>query len=122
MTSIDRAVRLIELYGTRTGNPRDVALELAIAGLLAPNLPPVTRPKPGSPEWDAYMADWYAEPMWETPERRGFSAGHEEGSVNIYVFRDGYTITDIDILTPEEAEALGLALLAAAQHARGRHD
>ena len=59
--------------------------------------------------------------MWETPERHGFSAGHEDGSVNVYVFRDGYTITDIDILPPEEAEALGLALLAAANHAR-EHD
>ena len=36
MTNIDRAVRLIKLYGTRTGSPRDVALELAAAGLLVP--------------------------------------------------------------------------------------
>ena len=34
MTIIDRAIRLIKLYGTRTGSPRDVVLELAAAGLL----------------------------------------------------------------------------------------
>ena len=120
MTNFGRAFRLIELYGTRNGTPRDLAIDLASADLLAPDLPPVTKPKPGSPEWDAYVANWDAEPMWETPEHEGFSAGHEDGSVNVYVFRDGYTITDIDILTPEEAEALGLALLAAAQHAKGQ--
>ena len=121
MTNIDRAARAIQPYEPRNGSPRDLAIDLASADLLAPDLPPVTKPKPGSPEWDAYVANWDAEPMWETPEHEGFSAGHEDGSVNVYVFRDGYTITDIDILTPEEAEALGLALLAAAQHAK-EHD
>lgn len=117
MTIIDRAVRLIKLYGTRTGSPRDVALELAAANLLAPDLPPVTKPQPGSDAWNQFMADWEAEPMWETQERHGFSAGHEDGRTNICIFRNGDTITDIDILTPKEAEALGLALLAAAKHA-----
>ncbi|OFP17166.1 hypothetical protein HMPREF2998_02965 [Corynebacterium sp. HMSC065A05] len=121
MTIIDRAARAIQPYEPRNGTARDVAIDLASADLLAPDLPPVTKPKPGSPEWDAYVADWDAEPLWETPERHGFSAGHEDGSVNVYVFRDGYTIADIDILPPEEAEALGLALLAAANHAR-EHD
>lgn len=121
ITPIDRAARAIQPYDPRNGTPRDVAIDLASANLLAPDLPPVTRPELLSEEWYAYVADWGADPMWETPERHGFSAGHEDGSVNVYVFRDGYTITDIDILTPEEAEALGLALLAAAQHARKNH-
>ena len=121
MTIIDRAARVIQDYGPRFGKPRDVALELAAAGLLAPDLPPVTRPELLSEEWYAFVEEWGTDPMWETPERHGFSAGHEDGSVNVYVFRDGHTITDIDILTPEEAEALGLALLAAAQHTK-EHD
>ena len=120
MTIIDRAARAIQPYEPRNGTGYDIAIDLASADLLAPDLPPVTKPKPGSPEWDAYVADWDAEPMWETQERHGFSAGHEDGRTGIHIFRDGDTITDIDILTPEEAEALGLALLAAAQHARGQ--
>lgn len=48
---------------------------------------------------------------------RGITVANSPGIIDA-----GYTITDIDILTPEEAEALGLALLAAAQHARGRHE
>ena len=121
MTIIDRAARAIQPYEPRNGTPRDVALELAAAGLLAPDLPPVTRPKLLSEEWYAFVEEWGTDPMWETPEHHGFSAGHEDGSVNVYVFRDGHNVTDIDILPPEEAEALGLALLAAAQHAKEHH-
>ena len=117
MTIIDRAARAIQPYEPRNGTARDVAIDLASANLLAPDLPPVTRPEPGSDAWNQFMADWEIEPMWETPEHEGFSAGHEDGSTNICIFRDGHNVTDIDILTPEEAEALGLALLAAAKHA-----
>ena len=118
MTNFGRAFRLIELYGTRNGTPRDLALELAAAGLLAPALPPVTKPKPGSPEWAAFMAYWEIEPMWETPEHHGLSAGHEDGRTDIYIFRDGDNIPYFDTLTPEEAEALAKSLLAAARHAK----
>ena len=120
MTNIERAARVIHPYEPRNGTGYDIAIDLASADLLAPALPPVTRPKPLSEEWYAFVEEWGAEPMWETPEHEGFSAGHEDGSTNICIFRDGHNVTEIDILTPEEAEALGLALLAAAQHAKGQ--
>ena len=95
MTNIDRAVRLIELYGTRTGSPRDVALELAAAGLLAPKLP---QPNPEHDVCIDFGDVWIEH---DEPQR-------------IY----------IEMLPPSlsarEAEALGLALLAAAQHAKGQ--
>lgn len=92
MTIIDRAVRLIKLYGTRTGSPRDVALELAAAGLLAPKLP---QPNPEHDVCIDFGDVWIEH---DEPQR-------------IY----------IEMLPPSlsarEAEALGLALLAAARHA-----
>ena len=95
MTNIDRAVRLIKLYGTRTGSPRDVALELTAAGLLAPKLP---QPNPEHDVCIDFGDVWIEH---DEPQR-------------IY----------IEMLPPSlsarEAEALGLALLAAAQHARGQ--
>ena len=95
MTNIDRAVRLIKLYGTRTGSPRDVALELAAAGLLAPKLP---QPNPEHDVCIDFGDVWIEH---DEPQR-------------IY----------IEMLPPSlsarEAEALGLALLAAAQHAKGQ--
>ena len=39
MTNIDRAARAIQPYEPRNGTPRDVALELAAAGLLKSDLP-----------------------------------------------------------------------------------
>ena len=130
MTNINKAAKTIYTFTApdpEAPTPNDAeaaayyaAHSLRSAGLLAPDLPPVTRPELLSEEWYAFVEEWGTDPMWETPERHGFSAGHEDGSVNVYVFRDGHNVTDIDILTPEEAEALGLALLAAAQHARGQ--
>ena len=127
MNNIDHAAHIIDTWiqdhtlTPDTGNPKDLARALADAGLLLPDLPPVTRPKPLSEEWYEFVEEWGTEPMWETPERHGFSAAHEYGRTGIHIIRDGGTITDIDILAPEEAEALGLALLAAAQHAKEHH-
>ncbi len=47
MNNIDRAARAIQPYEPRNGSSRDVAIDLASADLLAPDLPPVTRPRPG---------------------------------------------------------------------------
>ena len=131
MTNINKAAKTIYTFTApdpEAPTPNDAeaaayyaAHSLRSAGLLAPDLPPVTRPKPLSEEWYEFVEEWGTEPMWETPERHGFSAAHEYGRTGIHIIRDGYTITDIDILAPEEAEALGLALLAAAQHAK-EHD
>ena len=95
MTNIDRAARAIQPYEPRNGTPRDVALELAAAGLLAPKLP---QPNPEHDVCIDFGDVWIEH---DEPQR-------------IY----------IEMLPPSlsarEAEALGLALLAAAQHAKGQ--
>lgn len=95
MTNFGRAFRLIELYGTRNGTPRDLAIDLASAGLLAPELP---QPNPENDVCIDFGAVWIE---LDEPQR---------------------ICTEMlpPSLSAREAEALGLALLAAAQHAKGQ--
>ena len=105
MTIIDRAVRLIKLYGTRNGSPRDVALELAAAGLLKSDLPEPDDPGIFVPDGKGWLPCGPDGPsVWTAPDSLIMVQRIEPGD-----------------LTPEEAEALGLALLAAAQHAKEHH-
>ena len=115
MTIIDRAVRLIELYGTRTGSPRDVALELAIAGLLAPELPEPITPE-NDPEWaQEYMAEWEWVPDAEWHPTNDFFINAKDGNINAGF---GMPQEEWDGTSPDELRSIALALLAAAQHAK----
>ena len=92
MSNIDRAAKVILNHrGGTWSTSVETAHALADAGLLAPELP---QPNPEHDDYTDFGNVWIEH---DEPQR-------------IY--------TDIDDLTPEEAEALGLALLAAAQHTR----
>lgn len=74
------------------GNPREIAAELADAGLLAPDLPPMTG------------VCW-----WRTGNARIDVT--DEGAVDPRIERKNYT--------PERARKIALNLLAAAEYAEG---
>ena len=95
MTIIDRAARAIQPYEPRNGTPRDVAIDLASENLLAPDLP-----QPNL-EHDDYI---------------------DFGDVWIELDEPQRICTEMlpPSLSAQESEALGLALLAAAQHAKGQ--
>ncbi|TQE43587.1 hypothetical protein EJK80_06150 [Corynebacterium phoceense] len=111
MTNIDRAARAIQPYEPRNGSPRDVAIDLASAGLLAPDLP-----EPGR-AW----RDDDAPLIWHVPERNDrLAATVDERPTHPTIgLEDDNRV--LKHLTATEARALALALLAAANHAR-EHD
>ena len=110
MTIIDRAARAIQPYEPRNGTPRDVAIDLASADLLLPDLP-----KPGR-AW----GDDDAPLIWRVPERTDLLAVTvDERPTHPTIGLEDYNRV-LKHLTATEARALGLALLAAAQHAKGQ--
>lgn len=93
--------------------PTDAAEALADAGLLAPDLPEPDTLEYGSPEWDGVFAYQY-----------GAEWRDAMGSVCAFNGTVEVQGDDTHIHTPDEARALALALLAAANHAEkeNNHD
>lgn len=119
MNNIDRAVRLIELYGTRTGSPRDVALELADAGLLTPDLPTLNSDYASievPTRRTLIMDDDDCPTLYENED--SILVGTVNGEVNFSLgAHDEVSVT----LPADKAVSFALALLAAAQHAKEHH-
>lgn len=103
MTNFDRAVLSIIMqyngaWHPPEGSPVLVAQALADAGLLAPNLP---EPEPA----DDGALTWAEGDVWV-----------EDDDTNVYTDRPRKWA----MLSPHEARALGLALLAAADYSEGQ--
>lgn len=101
MTNIDKAAQVIDMWiqdntlTADTGNPHNLARELADSGLLTPELP---EPSAGS---DGALL-WHNETVWI-----------EDDEVAVYTDLP----KSINWMTPNEARNLAYVLLSAAQYA-----
>lgn len=120
MTHVERTLQVLE-EARRLGeiriDPHDAVEAIVQAGLLAPNLPAPTKIDDYVYCWSKththLMNNWSAGVATEVEARGGVTALAWDDDAQVWI--------DVDhgeqILTPEDARSLGLALLAAANHA-----
>ena len=102
MTNLDQAEKAIKFGAARGYTPEQIATLLRELELLAEDLPEANDPSIFVPDGKAWLPCGLTGPsVWTAPGGRIMVQRVEPGD-----------------LTPEEAEALGLALLAAAQHTK----
>ena len=102
MTNLDQAEKAIKFGAARGYTPEQIATLLRELELLAEDLPEANDPSIFVPDGKAWLPCGPDGPsVWTAPDSLIMVQRIEPGD-----------------LTPEEAEALGLALLAAAQHTK----
>ncbi|WP_412100193.1 hypothetical protein [Corynebacterium aurimucosum] len=107
MTNYDRALAVLETArrpGELRIHPNDAVEALAQAGLLAPDLPEPNDPSIFVPDGKGWLPCGLTGPsVWTAPGGRIMVQRVEPGD-----------------LTPDEANAFALAVLAAAQYSKGK--
>ena len=111
MSNVDKAAKVIDRWtkegyelNSAVGSPHAIAERLAKAGLLAPDLPEANDPSVFVPDGKGWLPGGPHGPsVWTAPGGRVMIQRVEPGD-----------------LTPDEANAFALTVLAAAQYAKGK--